>query len=307
MIEQARLAEEAGFDWLVLGDRHAWEPGFHEALTTLTWLAAHTRRIGLATAGLILPLYPPVLLAEALANVDVLSGGRLTAGFVLGYRPEEFAAFQTAPSRRVALFEEGLEIVKRLWCEGRVTVSGRHHRLTDVRIAPLPVQRPRPRIWGAGRVEAAIRRTARLCDAWMSSFNEEPAELEGKIRVYREAPVSQGSLGKMVVACRDGFCARDAGAARRIYEGPAVELFRAYAGWKRTSPDAARYRDLRWEALTGRLLVGGAQELVEGIRAYEAMGCDALVLRVQPPGLPQAEAMRCLELLGERVLPAFAE
>jgi alkanesulfonate monooxygenase SsuD/methylene tetrahydromethanopterin reductase-like flavin-dependent oxidoreductase (luciferase family) len=305
IVEQARLAEEGGFDWVVLGDRRAWEPGFHEALTTLTWLAAHTDRIGLATAGLILPIYPPVLLAESLANVDVLSGGRLTAGFVLGYRPEEFAAHETARSHRTGLFEEGLEIVKRLWTSGRVGFTGRHHRLDDVRIAPLPLQRPRPPIWGAGRVETAIRRTARLCDGWTSSFNEEPEELIEKIRIYRDAPGSDDVQGKSVVVCRDAFCASDPDEARRLYERPIVELFRAYAGWKRTSDDAGRYRDLRWEALAGRLLVGGPDDLIEGTRRYAEMGADALILRLQPPGLPHADAMRAIELLSERVLPAF--
>ncbi|HEY3482746.1 MAG TPA: LLM class flavin-dependent oxidoreductase, partial [Streptomyces sp.] len=92
-VEQAKLAEQAGFEWVVLGERHLHRPGYHEILTSMTWLAAHTSRIGIATAGIVAPLYDPVVLAETLAHIDVLSGGRLTAGFVLGYRPEEFALY----------------------------------------------------------------------------------------------------------------------------------------------------------------------------------------------------------------------
>jgi alkanesulfonate monooxygenase SsuD/methylene tetrahydromethanopterin reductase-like flavin-dependent oxidoreductase (luciferase family) len=305
LAEQAALAEQAGFDWLVLGDRHNWPGGFQEALTTLAWLAARTDRIGLATAGLILPLYSPVLVAEALANIDVLSRGRLTAGFVLGYRPEEFSAFEVAPRERVARFEEGLQIITRLWSGEKFTFRGRHHQLEEVAIGPLPVQRPRPTIWGAGRVASAIRRTASLLDGWTSSFNEEPTELQEKINIYRDAPSSPESLGRSVIVCRDGFCAGDAVEARRIFGPPAIELLRMYADWKRTSPDADHYRDLTWEALSGRVLVGGPEEFCEGVDKYSRMGADAIILRVQPPGLSHADTMRCLALLGERVLPNF--
>lgn len=280
----------------MLGDRRAWEPGFHEVLTTLAWLAARTERIGLATAGLILPLYPPVLVAEALANVDVLSGGRLTAGFVLGYRPEEFGAFGVEPRRRVALFERGLEAVRSLWVDGRATVAG-----SEVRIGPLPLQRPHPPIWGAGRVDAAIRRTARLCDGWTSSFNEEPDDLAAKIRVYREAARDRGQ----VIVCRDGFCAEGTGRARALLEPPLLDLLRDYAGWKRESADVDRYRDLSWETLRARLLVGDPEEFCAQLRRYEEMGADGVILRIQPPLLGHAATWRCIELLGSEVLPRF--
>ena len=69
-VEQARLAEQAGFEWIVLGERHLHRPGYHEILTSMTWLAAHTSRIGIATAGIVAPLYDPVVLAETLAHLD---------------------------------------------------------------------------------------------------------------------------------------------------------------------------------------------------------------------------------------------
>lgn len=300
LLEQARLAEDAGFDWLVLGDRRVWPAGFHEVLTTLAWLAAHTRRIKLATAGLILPLYPPVLLAEALSNLDVLSEGRLIAGFVLGYRPEEFAAFGVDPRRRVPLFERRLAVIKDLWSRGVADVGGQG----QVRIAPLPVQRPGPPIWGAGRVPVAIRRTARLCDGWTSSFNEEPGELPEKIALFRDASRAEGTRGQVVI-CRDGFTAAAPGRLREVYEGPLLDLFGEYADWKRTSADAARYRDLSWEGVRSRLVVGPPPAFRESVHRYAEMGADGMILRIQPPGLAQRDALACLELLGREVLPAL--
>lgn len=283
----------------MLGDRHVWREGFHEALTTLAWLAAHTERIKLATAGLILPVYPPVLLAEALANIDVLSGGRLVAGFVLGYRPEEFAAFGVDPHDRVRLFDAHLRLLKELWRDGQAQLpTGR------VEIAPVPVQRPWPELWGAGRVPAAIRRTARLCDGWTSSFNEEPEDLAAKIEEYRAAAAEAATAGHVIV-CRDGFCVDDPRRLREVYAGPLLDLFHDYADWKRTSADADRYHDLDWERVSSRLVAGTPGTFIEGVRRYAAMGADGMILRLQPPGLAQRDTLACLELIGRDVIPAF--
>ena len=305
-VEQARLAEDLGFDWLVLGERHLHRPGYHEILSSAAWLAAHTRRIGIATAGIILPVYPPAFLAETLAHLDVLSGGRLTAGFVLGYRAEEFSMFETDQRHRRGLFEEGLRIVKRLWAGERVTFHGRHHHLDDVFIAPLPTQRPRPRIWNGGRVEAALRRTAGECDGWTTSFNEEQDELAPKIAAYRSLPNGPDSLGSEVIVLRDGFCAPTSRSARETLEEPLLELYGEYANWKRGSVDAGRYRGVDWDTAARRLVVGSPQQVLEELEAYRAMGADGVVLRVQPPGLDQSATLRCLELLGTHVLPHFS-
>lgn len=224
----------------------------------------------------------------------------MIAGFVLGYRPEEFAAFGVDPHRRVPLFERHLSLIKDLWSNGVTDIEGQG----EVRIAPLPLQRPGPPIWGAGRVPVAIRRTARLCDAWTSSFNEEPEELPEKIALFRDASRRHGTRGEVVI-CRDAFSAADEGRLREAYEGPLLDLFGEYAEWKRTSADADRYRDLSWERVRSRLVVGPPPAFRESVRHYSEMGADGMILRIQPPGLSQRDALACLDLLGREVLPAF--
>ncbi|MCS0635590.1 LLM class flavin-dependent oxidoreductase [Streptomyces sp. LP05-1] len=297
-VEQVRLAEQAGFAWAVVGERHLHRPGYHEALTSLTYLAAHTERIGLATAGLIAPVYDPVWLAETLAHLDVLSGGRLTAGFVLGYRPEEFALYGTRPAERVPRFEEALEVLTRLWTEDEVTFTGRWTRLENAYLAPRPVRRPRPVIWNGGRVSAALRRTALLCDGWTTSFNETDEELPGKIAEYRSYPRGPRSLGAEVIVCREGYAAPTGQAARAALEGPLRELYDAYGDWKRTSADAARYAQ-EWDDIAARSVIGSPAQCRERVERYAAMGADGLILRVQPPGMSQADALRAIETFGE--------
>ncbi|UWE11113.1 LLM class flavin-dependent oxidoreductase [Actinacidiphila bryophytorum] len=304
-VEQARLAEEAGFDWVVLGERHLHRPGYHEALTSLTWLAAHTDRIGLATAGLIAPVYHPAWLAETLAHIDVLSGGRLTAGFVLGYRPEEFALYGTEPRDRVARFTECLDLVKRLWTEDSVSHKGRFTTLDEAFLAPRPVQRPRPRIWNGGRVPAALERTALMCDGWTTSFNETDAELPAKIAAYRGYERGPDTLGAEVIVCREGYCAPTGQQARAALEEPLRGLYDAYGDWKRTSMDAARYAQ-EWDDIAARSVIGSPQECAERLDAYARMGADGVILRIQPPGMPQADALRAIEAFGKDVLPRLA-
>ena len=299
-VEQARLAEQAGFEWIVLGERHLHRPGYHEILTSLTWLAASTERIGIATAGIVAPLYDPVVLAETLAHIDVLSGGRLTAGFVLGYRPEEFALYGVTQAERVARFEECLTILTRLWTEDEVTYDGKFTSITDAFLSPRPVQRPRPKLWNGGRVSAMLERTARMCDGWTTSFNELDADLPGKIAEYHSFPRGEGTLGAEVIVCREGFCAPMSQDARQALEEPLRDLYDAYAGWKRMSADASRYTQ-GWDEIAARSVIGSPAECAERLAHYEELGADGIILRIQPPGLPQADVLRSIEAFGDLI------
>jgi alkanesulfonate monooxygenase SsuD/methylene tetrahydromethanopterin reductase-like flavin-dependent oxidoreductase (luciferase family) len=301
-VEQVLLAEQAGFDWVVLGERHLHRPGYHEALTSLAYLAAHTEWIGLATAGLIAPVYQPVWLAETLAHIDVLSGGRLTAGFVLGYRPEEFTLYGIQARERVSRFEECLELVTRLWTEDEVTHHGRWTSVDEAFLSPRPVQSPRPRIWNGGRVSAALERTARMCDGWTTSFNELDSELPGKIAEYRSYPRGAASLGAEVIVCREGYAATTSKQARVALEAPLRGLYDAYGDWKRTSADAERYAQ-QWDDIEARSVIGSVDQCVQRLGAYGEMGADGVVLRIQPPGMPQTDALSAIEAFGSEVLP----
>jgi alkanesulfonate monooxygenase SsuD/methylene tetrahydromethanopterin reductase-like flavin-dependent oxidoreductase (luciferase family) len=306
ILEQTLLLEELGFDFVALGERHLYPAGIQEPLTTLAWLAGKSTRIRLASAGFILPLYHPVMLAEMMANLDVICGGRVIFGVVLGYRPEEFALFGVPYTQRAGRMEEALQIIGRLWAGETVTFAGRYYHLTDASISPVPLQRPRPPVWVGARVPEALVRAARYADGWMTSFNESPAELEEKIPLYRAAAARTGQMAEVVVM-RDGFVADSAEQARRIIEGPLLGLYQEYRVWKRTSPDAEKYAELSFDKLLPNLLVGSPDEVIAGIRRYEAMGADAIALRCQYRGLSQGDTLRCLRLLGETVLPAFRD
>ena len=184
----ARRAEALGFDSLwtldqVLGGSRNLEP-----ISLLSYVAAITTRVRLGTAVFVLPQHNPVQLAKELATLDVLSGGRVDAGFGIGNDDQaQSAAFGLRPGRRVRRFTESLAVMRALWSERKATFHGDFFDLDDIRMEPKPVQRPGPPVWFGGRVEPALRRAVRLGDAWMGPGSSSIEDFRGHVAILRQA------------------------------------------------------------------------------------------------------------------------
>ncbi|HIK84157.1 MAG TPA: LLM class F420-dependent oxidoreductase [Myxococcales bacterium] len=190
----ARAAEERGFDSLWVGE-HALlfddydspypysedgkligltsESGMLDPFLALTWAAAATREIKLATGICILPQRNPVYTAKEVATLDWLSGGRTILGLGIGWLEEEFRSLGVPFERRAARCAEYVEVLKRLWCDAVSNHEGEFHRLVNARCYPKPVQDPHPPILFGGESDAALRRAAGLGDGWFG-FNHTP-------------------------------------------------------------------------------------------------------------------------------------
>ena len=184
----ARRAEALGFESLwtldqVLGGSRNLEP-----ISLLSYVAAITTRVRLGTAVFVLPQHNPVQLAKELATLDVLSGGRVDAGFGIGNDDQaQSAAFGLRPGRRVRRFTESLAVMRALWSERKATFHGDFFDLDDIRMEPKPVQRPGPPVWFGGRVEPALRRAVRLGDAWMGPGSSSIEDFRGHVAILRQA------------------------------------------------------------------------------------------------------------------------
>ena len=141
---------------------------FLDVVTTLAWVAAVTRRVQLSSAVMILPYHQPVVLAKALATLDVLSGGRLIVGVATGWLAEEFTMLGVPPRERGRRMDEYLDVLRALWTEERVTFRGRFVQLEEAVFFPKPVQKPHPPIWIGGASAAAFDRIARLGAGWIA-------------------------------------------------------------------------------------------------------------------------------------------
>jgi len=184
-ITMGTLAERHGFDsaWTV---EHVVVPAGYESeypysptgrmpgpeespipdpLIWLTWVAAATTTLRLATGILILPQRNPVVLAKELATLDVLSRGRVTLGVGVGWLREEFDALGIPFEERAARTDESIEALRVLWREGESSYSGTYTSFEQAKSYPKPVQEPIP-IHVGGHTKAAARRAGRLGDGF---------------------------------------------------------------------------------------------------------------------------------------------
>jgi probable F420-dependent oxidoreductase len=306
-LRQCERAEAAGFDSVWLGEHHN-NPILHPApLIGLAAIASRTSDIKLGTGVLLLPLYHPMMVAEEGAMVDMISGGRLILGIGAGYAPEEFSAFGYSLKERGSRLEEGISLLCRLWTEEHVTHRGKHYHLEDATVAPRPVQRPRPPIWFGAWAEAAIRRAARLGDAWFIGPSANLKEIAPCAALYRRACADSGKLDGEVALFRYLFVARTMEEAVSVAAGPFIEAFeRMYFRWPHPVVKRPEGR-LTIESLAeNRIILGDPKTCIDEIdRFRKALNVKHLVCRFSVPGIPHHACEVSVELFSREVMPAL--
>ena len=191
---------------------------FHEPFVMFGYLAACTS-LELVTGIAILPQRPTVLVAKQAAEVDLLTGGRFRLGVGLGWNAVEYAALGQDFSTRGRRIEEQVALLRSLWTQRSVTMTGRFDQVAGVGIAPLPVQRPIP-VWFGGATPAAFRRAGRLGDGWLPMMQPGPRLEEALAEVARGAAEA-------------GRRPADIGMEGRLdWRGDLDELVRRAGGWE---------------------------------------------------------------------------
>ena len=170
-----KRAEELGFDsvWVnhhilnvgYIFDRLGSKP-YYDAITVLTWVAAHTERVRLGTTVLVLPYLNPLVLAKTLATVDVMSKGRLNVGVGVGALKPESDALGSTFETRGRYADESIKIMRELWESENPEFDGEFFSFSGVKFSPKPIQKPGPPILICGASRAALRRVATLGDGW---------------------------------------------------------------------------------------------------------------------------------------------
>lgn len=162
-VEYVVEADRLGFRQLFMVEHHFTGHGQVSAsMTLLAYLAAKTRTIRLGTAVVVLPWHNPVLVAEQVATLDLLSGGRIDFGVGKGYRQAEFDGFCIPIAEATERFDEALEIIRRAWTEkGRFSHHGKRWHYDNIVVEPEPLQRPHPPLWMAAGSKDSILRAAR--------------------------------------------------------------------------------------------------------------------------------------------------
>ncbi|MFC5753897.1 LLM class flavin-dependent oxidoreductase [Actinomadura rugatobispora] len=232
----AAAIPEPDRDWLAAAERlpieSIWQGGHllpptstGEAITRLALMAAWTERVRVGTAVLQLPLYPPVIAAKQLADLDSRTGGRVSVGVGVGGEfPKEFEAVGVPLKERGPRTDEAMEILRALWNGGPVTHHGRFFDFDDLELRPVrspgadaPEMRPGgPPLLVSGRKAPAMRRAARLGDGWMPYLMSPDAYARSVAAIEDEARAAGRDLAgfewMMYLYCcvrRDGDRARN--------------------------------------------------------------------------------------------------
>lgn len=310
---QVELAEASGFDSVWLEEHHGTGGHYHPSpFIYLAGYATRTERLILGTDIAVLPLYHPVRVAEDVAQLDVMSNGRVILGVAIGYRPEEFAAFQTPLAGRGGQFVEMLKLIRLLWTKEQVCFESERYPLTDFSLEPRPVQRPRPPIWLGGWGQLALKRAAVLGDAWVPGPTANLAKLKSAQAQYHAYLAELGiqPADRERPLTRDVIIAGNQKTAEALAERYLLPAYRdEYSSWAHPligTADATatdRLADLRRE----RFIIGDPGQVIEQVRFFEEQfGMNQLICRLHFPGMPPEFVTESVRLIGQEVIPAFS-
>ena len=309
-LEEVTKAEEFGFDSVWMEEHHSVTNHYWPSpLVVLAGFATRTSRLTLGTDILVAAFHNPVRLAEDVAVLDVISGGRFTLGIAIGYKPDEFSLYGVELEKRGARFEEQLAIIKGLWTQERISFKGAYYTV-DGRLEPKPVTKPHPPMWIGGWGDITLRRAATLADNWIPGPTADLKRLlEGKKRFLdnRRAAGRSQAITEWPLT-RDLIIADTDRKARELAEAHIMIAYRKeYAGgWRHPFIDASIATDLD-RLMEDRFIIGGPDQCVRKIRRFvEEYGMTHLICRTFFPGMPHEHIMRELELIAREVAPAFS-
>lgn len=304
-IELARMARDAGWDSIFTGHHYLSTLAQLQPVPFLARLAAETGEMELGIGILLLTVENPVAVAESIASLDTICGGRAILGVGLGYRQVEFDAFGVAKGERVSRFESNLDIVRRLWAGEEVSAELPWCRLEGAKLT-APPSRGGPPVWIGATGDKAVERAGWLGDGWLVNPAARVEEVERQRAVYDTARAS-GAPGT-VAAFKEVYCAATRGAAIREVAPYLEQKYRHYASWGQEAglTDTGSLTADFEELSQGRFVVGDPDYCRrELLRWRDEVGVGHFLLRTDWAGMPTGDSRRSLELLASEVVPAL--
>jgi len=345
-IEQIELADRLGYHtaWVV---EHHFLPEFSHSPRPeifLANLAARTKQIRLGHGVVVLPTQHPVRVAEGIATLDILSGGRVEFGTGRGLSPLEMRSFGVDPADTREMWEESLGMMKEIWKQEVFEHDGKFWKFPARPVLPKPVQKPHPPMWMAGTQPDSFRIAGEKGLGMIALNAGRPERLQKVVTTYREAVAHAKPIGDFVnnkvgtmvmVHCGDNDAeARELGAvAAKWYLGVGRRYSRDFSAagtdegaWGSYDPKDVP-ESYRWYAEMARkgsdlkstlgaltteemnemtvVVAGNPAHCLEQLKAYEDVGIDEVLCLMQMGTIPHEKIMRSIELIGTEVLPHF--
>jgi len=258
-------------------------------LQVMTYAAACTTTLRLGCTVFVTTLHSPVHLANAIASVDQMSGGRVEIGVGSGGPRRPFGAFGISGDRYVARFTEGIALMKELWTSPSVTFDGEFFRLSGAAMEPKPFQKPYPRLWFGGAAEAAVRRGVGLCDGFFGAGSSTTSAFASQVAVVRQTLAASGRSG--------GFGPGEFPVAKRVYIG--IDPTDGTRARERMNAALAATYGQRVPAIEAAAVAGTVADCVAGAREVIAAGAE-MILFTALWDLPEH-----MERVAAEVIPAL--
>ncbi len=333
VIEQVRYAEEMGFKYVWLTEHHFLEEFSHcsapEVMLAALAQATTTIRLG---HGVVLtpPGYNhPVRVAERVATLDCISGGRIEVGTGRSSTPTELDGFGIDAERSREMWLEGLRSVVELLVNENVALTGDYVSMPARTVVPRCVQQPHPPLWMAGTSPATTERAAAAgLGVLFFAHGILPESLSESVEAYRARITSAQPIGREVNARLAGFCnalcLEDGSEARQIGGAAAFQYVMkgmSLARWpQQATPPSYEYTlDSMWRGrdrleqigpegmiANGMVIAGDPDHCYEVCERYERVGVDQLILHMQTWDTPHDKIMRSIAAFGKHIIPALS-
>jgi alkanesulfonate monooxygenase SsuD/methylene tetrahydromethanopterin reductase-like flavin-dependent oxidoreductase (luciferase family) len=301
-------AQANDFTYIAIGQHFLYgDLRWLQPVPLLARLAAEVEpHVRLVTQIMIAPLYHPVLLAEEIATLDVVTEGRLVFGVGLGYRPEEFGYLGVPFRERAARMEESLQLMKRLWTEDEVDFHGRFWTLEGVNPHLKPVQKPHPPIWIGAHSLAGTRRAGRFADAYACPPETPVDEIIERYTAVKEGFEARGKAFGPQPLRRNVLVADTREQAVTEYARVAQGRYITYA---QRGLDVMAGTDLEQDfaaAVAGHAVIGTPDDVTKQLTdLVTTLPVDPLLVRPQWPTMDADETIAAIRRLGAQVVPAI--
>ena len=322
ILAEAVLADELGMHSAWIGEHHFSTLGVLSCPDiVLSNVAARTRNIRLAPAVTVLPLHHPIRVAEQWATLDLLSGGRVDFAAGRGYDRREYQPFKVSFENNQSIFEEGMEIVRRLWqADEPISYKGQHYAFENVAITPRPIQRPIPS-YIASFSKPSIELAGRLgCGVVVAPFAA--AMTFGGLRqvadLYHETcSANRKQPGRLMCSYFTHFAddqTQESAARNRQIRYYRECVLAAFPGDPKTAPPSYRYfidmcerlKNVRPEDLTeNSVLLGTSDRMIETLKRVESAGFVEVILYFNVGLKPHSQVKEEMARFMEEVAPEF--
>ena len=315
-IEQAQAAEELGYRNVWLGEHHFSTYGYLSRPNQLaTYIAAKTTRLRVGTAVIVVPLHHPLIIAEEIAMLDILSGGRVDIGLGRGYQRYEFERLGLQLDAGGHRWDESLDILMKAFAGRPFSHDGQIFKIPETSVYPQPMQKPHPPIWITAQseysIDAAVRRGFNVLTGGFGVPIERLAEF-GKVfeRVVAEVKPSHPprvGVQRAVYVTKDAADARDAAEEARWNMRVTLSLRNNYEKVENGNavPIPAKSEPTIDELIDRYLVIGTPDTVIRQIkRVKEVVGITHFNCSFWFGDMAQARILKSMQLFAKEVMPA---